>query len=71
MQNPTAVDDYVVVSGKHLFSTQQSAVVRKMRELGILSADDASSRTIKPGLVNLVPKGPGRVDMTRRNISVR
>lgn len=71
MQNPTAIDDYVVVSGKHLFSTQQSAVVRKMRELGILSADDASSRTIKPGLVNLVPKGPGRVDMTRRNISVR
>ncbi|HVV26072.1 MAG TPA: ATP-binding protein [Candidatus Saccharimonadales bacterium] len=71
MQNPTNVDDYVVVSGKHLFGTQQSAVVRKLRELGILSADDASSRTIKPGLVNLVPKGPGRVDMTRRNISVR
>jgi predicted kinase len=71
MQNPTGVDDYVVVSGKHLFSTQQSAVVRKMRETGILSADDASSRTIKPGLVNLVPKAPGRVDMTRRNISVR
>jgi predicted kinase len=71
MQNPTNVDDYVVISGKHLFSTQQSAVVRKLRELGVLSADDASSRTIKPGLVNLVPKGPGRVDMTRRNISVR
>jgi predicted kinase len=71
MQNPTNVDDYVVISGKHLFSTQQSAVVRKLRELGVLSSNDASSRTIKPGLVNLVPKGPGRVDMTRRNISVR
>jgi predicted kinase len=71
MQNPTNVDDYVVVSGKHLFSTQQSAVVRKMRDLAILSSDDASSRTIKPGLVNLIPKGPGRVDMSRRNISVR
>jgi predicted kinase len=71
MQNPTNADDYVVVSGKHLFNTQQSSVVRKMRDLGILSSDDAGSRTIKPGLVNLIPKGPGRVDMTRRNISVR
>jgi hypothetical protein len=71
MQNPTPADDYAVVSGKHLFSTQQSAVVRKLRDLGVLSSDDAGSRTIKPGLVNLIPKGPGRVDMTRRNISVR
>lgn len=71
MQNPTSVDDYVVVSGKHLYNTQQSAVMRKMLDLGILSSDDASSRTIKPGLVNLIPKGPGRVDMSRRNISVR
>jgi hypothetical protein len=71
MQNPTAADDYAVVSGKHLFSTQQSAVIRKMRDLGVISADDVSSRTIKPGLVNLIPKGPGRVDMTRRNISIR
>jgi predicted kinase len=73
MQNPAQHDDYVVVSGKHLFSTQQSAVVRKLRDMGVLSSDDAGSRTIKPGLVNLIPKtpAPGRVDMTRRNISVR
>ncbi len=71
MQNPTNADDYVVVSGKHLFGTQQSAVVRKLRDMGIISSDDASSRTIKPGLVNLIPKGPGRVDMSRRNISIR
>jgi predicted kinase len=73
MQNPTQHDNYAVVSGKHLFSTQQSAVVRKLRELGVLSSDDAGSRTIKPGLVNLIPKTkqPGRVDMSRRNISIR
>lgn len=71
MQNPSSAEDYVVVSGKHLFNTQQSAVVRKLRDKGVLSLDDASSRVIKPGLVNLVPNGPGRVDMTRRNISIR
>jgi predicted kinase len=73
MQNPTSHDNYAVVSGKHLYSTQQSAVVRKLRDIGVLSSDDASSRTIKPGLVNLIPgsKPPGRVDMSRRNISIR
>lgn len=71
MQNPAPSEDYVVVSGKHLFNMQQSAVISKLRGLGVLSTDDASSRVIKPGLVNLVPKSQGRVDMTRRNISIR
>ena len=76
MQNPANNEDYVVVSGKHLYNMQQSAVANKMRDLGVLHADDASSRMVKPGLVNLVPnqqasQGPGRVDMTRRNISIR
>ena len=71
MQNPSASEPYAVISGKHLFNMQLSAVISKMRDLGILSADDASSRMIKPGLVNLVPSNVGRVDMTRRNISIR
>jgi predicted kinase len=72
MQNPTAAEDYVVVSGKHLYSMQQSSVIAKLRELGVLNVDDANSRVIKPGLVNLVPNAnQGRVDMTRRNISIR
>jgi predicted kinase len=70
MQNPTNSEEYVVVSGKHLFSTQQSAVISKLRDLGVLSTDDASSRVIKPGMVNLVPS-QGRVDMNRRNIAIR
>jgi predicted kinase len=74
MQNPTANEDYVVVSGKHLYTTQQNAVVNKLRDLGLLSVDDASSHVVKPGLVNLIPNSPahnGRVDMSRRNIRIR
>ncbi len=72
MQNPSVSEPYAVISGKHLFNMQLSAVISKMRDLGILSNDDASSRMVKPGLVNLVPSNNvGRVDMTRRNISIR
>jgi predicted kinase len=70
MQNPTVSEDYTVISGKHLFNMQQSAVISKLRNNGVLTQEDASSRVIKPGLVNLVPT-QGRVDMTRRNISIR
>ena len=71
MQNPTLAEDYSVISGKHLFNMQQSAVISKLRSKGILAHDDTSSRVIKPGLVNLVPKLGGRVDNSRRNISIR
>lgn len=71
MQNPQISENYSVISGKHLFNMQQSAVISKLREMGVLDTDDASSRVIKPGLVNLIPKNQGRVDMTRRNISIR
>lgn len=71
MQNPVMSEDYVVVSGKHVYKMQQSAVVSKLRELNVLHPDDASSRIIKPGLVNLIPGSQGRADMSRRNISIR
>jgi predicted kinase len=71
MQNPQPSEDYVVVSGKHLYSMQQSVVVSKLREMGVLNSDALTTRVIKPGLVNLVPNSQGRVDMTRRNISIR
>jgi predicted kinase len=72
MQNPTTSENYAVISGKHLFNMQLSAVLSKLRSSSVLSLDDndASSRVIKPGLVNLIPN-QGRVDMTRRNISIR
>ncbi len=71
MQNPVNSEDYAVISGKHLFSMQQSAVISKLREIGVISNDDTSSRVIKPGMVNLVPKSQQTRFDARRNISIR
>jgi predicted kinase len=72
MQNPQTTEDYVVVSGKHVFAMQRSAFMKRLRELGLITPEEASPSMIKPGLVNLVPKQVGgRVDMTRRNIIIR
>lgn len=71
MQNPQD-EDYVVISGKHTFSTQLSAVIKKFYNLGLISADSATNTVIKPGLVNLIPNpSQGRVDLSRRNIAIR
>lgn len=71
MQNPGAIEDYIVISGKHTFNTQASAVLRRLRELGLLGAAP-DTKLVKPGLVNLVPNPTaGRVDMSRRNIVIR
>lgn len=75
MQNPGNVEDYAVISGKHSFGTQFSAVVKRLHELGLIQSDQVTSHManhmVKPGLVNLVPKPSGRVDMSRRNITIR
>ncbi len=72
MQNPVSSEDYAVISGKHTFKTQYSAVMKRMYEVGLLSSDDMTPRVVKPGMVNLVPNlVGGRVDMTRRNITIR
>lgn len=71
MQNPTN-EDYIVISGKHTFVSQKGAVIKKLYDLSAIDADTATSRVIKPGLVNLVPKpNSGRVDLSRRNIIIR
>lgn len=72
MQNPVSTEDYVVISGKHTFHGQRSAVAKKLYDLGLVSAEDASSNMVKPQLVNLVPQpSRGRVDISRRNIVIR
>ncbi|CAN5372481.1 hypothetical protein BH09PAT4_BH09PAT4_05910 [soil metagenome] len=72
MQNPSDKEDYVVVSGKHTFNAQYSAVARRLRELGLLSITAETAKAFKPGLVNLVPsQQTGRVDMNRRNVIIR
>lgn len=72
MQNPQN-EDYIVVSGKHTFDSQLSAFLKRMRELGLVaSTNDVNAKVVKPGLVNLIPNpAAGRVDLTRRNITIR
>jgi predicted kinase len=72
MQNPVSTEEYVVVSGKHTFNTQFTAVAKRMRELGLISIGEDTGHSVKPGLVNHVPNPhAGRVDLTRRNIIIR
>lgn len=71
MQNPQN-EDYIVISGKHVFATQLSALMKRMQELGLVTLNESSAKLVKPGLVNLIPKPiAGRVDMSRRNIVIR
>lgn len=71
MQQPQN-EDYVVVSGKHVFSSQRTAIFKKLIELGYVKLPDAQEAVVKPGLVNLVPRPNfGRVDLSRRNINIR
>lgn len=72
MQNPQPNEDYLVISGKHTFSTQKNAVINKLYNLGLISSDAVQHSVAKPGLVNLVPNPhAGRVDLSRRNIVIR
>jgi predicted kinase len=70
MQNPQA-EDYLVISGKHNFSTQKGAILNRLYQMGLTSSDTVQHNTAAPGLVNLVPNiNGGRVDMSRRNINI-
>lgn len=70
MQNPDS-ENYVVVSGKHVFNTQKNAVLNKLYSLGLVETSAVQGGVSKPGLVNLVPTPGGRVDNSRRNIVIR
>jgi len=73
MQNPTMADDYVVISGKHVFNTQLSAIMKKLHDMNVIHIDEMSSGVAKPELVNRIPNPQaGRVDLgRRRNIMIR
>lgn len=72
MQNPTPTEDYMVVSGKRTFHTQRGAVIKKLYDMGLLHAEQTTAGIAKPGMVNLIPNPlAGRVDPSRRNISIR
>lgn len=70
MQNPQG-EDYLVISGKHTFSTQKNLIINRLYQLGLLGSDTLQHSVAKPGLINLVPNPTGgRVDFTRRNITI-
>lgn len=70
MQHPEPTEDYVVVSGKHTFPSQKTAIFKKFMEMGLIDTETARANVAKPGMVNLIPNSTGRVDMTRRNINI-
>lgn len=71
MQNPSGKEDYVVVSGKHAFTTQKNTVFKKLYEKNLITLESAQVNVVKPELVNRIPNSmAGRVDPTRRNISI-
>lgn len=71
MQNPEPGEDYLVISGKHHFKTQRNTLAKRFYEMGVMSSEATGLRLSRPGLVNLVPNvRDGRVDPTRRNISI-
>ncbi len=72
MQNPESTERYLVISGKHIFGTQKSAMLRHLLDRGLITLDPNTNQIGKPGLVNLVPNpAAGRVDFSRRNITIR
>lgn len=56
---PPKHEDYVVISGKHVFRNQMNVVLRKL-----LAINDSTPATVTPKQVKL----GGRVDLRRRNI---
>ncbi len=68
MQNPTNSEDYVVVSGKHVFQTQKNAILNKMRQLNIIDDQVAHEHLAMPGMVNLIPNG---TNSGHRNVIIR
>lgn len=72
MQNPDSTEQYVVISGKHLFATQLGSMMKRLHELKLINSEDMIHGLVKPGMVNLVPQpSSGRVDQSRRNIIIR
>lgn len=67
-QNPGQGEEYAVISGKHTYRSQRSAVMKKLYDLNLIEATQMNHKVVKPGLVNLIPS---RGDISRRNISVR
>lgn len=70
MQNPEG-EEYLVISGKHTYSTQKNSIINRFYQMGLIGADTVQHSVAKPELINLVPNPHhGRVDLSRRNITI-
>lgn len=69
MQNPSHDEDYIVLSGKHSYLMQKTAIVKKLYQQKLIRTDSVSKNVVKPGLINLVPTN--QHDDVRRNITIR
>jgi predicted kinase len=70
MQNPQG-EEYIVISGKHAFATQKNSVINRLYQMGLIETGVVQHTVAKPGLINLIPNPhAGRVDLSRRNISI-
>jgi predicted kinase len=73
MQNPSS-ENYLVLSGKHLFNSHKNAFLRRFDEMGILNLAPNNQVLPKPGLVNLISQAQNqaaRADFSRRNLTIR
>jgi len=71
MQNPHYNENYVVLSGKHTYTTQKQMTMKKLFDMGLVLPSNSSS-SAKPELVNRIPNAQaGRVNNYRRNIFIR
>jgi len=74
LQNPTPTEEYAVISGKHTFNAQRDMVLKKLAAMGIIESSSYLSKVTKPELTNMVAQAQtqiGRVDLSRRNITIR
>lgn len=70
MQNPES-EEYLVISGKHTFDTQKNSIMNRLYQTGIIKAEMVQHSVAKPELINLIPNPrAGRVDLSRRNITI-
>jgi predicted kinase len=70
MQNPEG-EDYLVISGKHTFSTQKNSIINRLYQMNLIAPEVVQHSIAKPDLINLVPNPhAGRVDLSRRNITI-
>jgi hypothetical protein len=71
MQSP-ADENCLVLSGKHVYSSQKTLIIRRLNDMGLVENTDI--KIAKPELINLVSRAQvqaGRADLSRRNVIIR